>query len=262
MNIFYDLAAWKKKRAEQANTSSLGFVPTMGNLHVGHLSLIQSSRNENTETLVSLYVNPTQFNQPDDFTHYPRTLDADLEALQRAGVTHCLLPESHAMYPDDYSYQLMETNHSLHLEGTHRPGHFNGVLTVVLKLFNLVKPTRAYFGEKDYQQLSLIRGMTRALFLDIEIKACATVREESGLACSSRNQRLSPAGKLKAIAFAQCFRQALSCAQITEELKQRDITVDYIEEHQGRRFAAVTIDGVRLIDNYAINPHAPDQTPA
>ena len=262
MNIFYDLAAWKKIREQQATTSSLGFVPTMGNLHVGHFSLIQSSQNENSETVVSLYVNPTQFNQPDDFTHYPRTLDADLDALQRLGVTHCLIPESHAMYPDDYSYQLMETNHSHHREGAHRPGHFNGVLTVVLKLFNLVKPTRAYFGEKDYQQLSLIRGMTQALLLNIEIKACATVREESGLAYSSRNQRLSPAGKLKAIAFAQCFHQALSCAQISEELKQHDITVDYIEEHQGRRFAAVTIDGVRLIDNYAINPHAPDQTPA
>ena len=260
MNIFYDLAAWKKSRAQQATTTTLGFVPTMGNLHVGHLSLIQSSRNENTETLVSLYVNPTQFNQPDDFTHYPRTLDADLEALERSGVTHCLIPESHAMYPDGYSYQLMETNHSLRQEGTHRPGHFNGVLTVVLKLFNVVKPTRAYFGEKDYQQLSLIRGMTQALFLDIEIKACATVREESGLAYSSRNQRLSPAGRLKAIAFAQCFHQALSCAQVTEELKQHDIVVDYVEEHQGRRFAAVIIDGVRLIDNYAIHSPAHDQT--
>lgn len=138
------------------------------------------------------------------------------------------------------------------MEGKHRPGHFNGVLTIVMKLFNLVKPNRAYFGEKDYQQLLLIQGMVRALFMNIEIKSCPTIREKSGLACSSRNNRLTLNQREIADKFAKIFHQNKSSAMITKELEALGITVEYIEEFQGRRFAAVKIDDIRLIDNYLI----------
>ena len=231
---------------------SLAFVPTMGNLHAGHLSLIQRSQAENTQTLVSLFINPTQFNNAEDFVNYPRTLDEDIAYLTENGVDYCLVPTPDMMYQDEFRYQIHETPLSEQYEGAHRPGHFTGVLTVVMKLLQLAQPTRAYFGEKDYQQLLLIRGMAEAFFLPVEIIGCPIVREDNGLAYSSRNRRLSPAAKDIAIQFAQRFTQAQSVDAAMQALNELDLQLDYVEEWQGRRFAAVTIDGIRLIDNYAI----------
>ena len=169
MQIYQNLNEWQQVRTSSLNAQSIGFVPTMGNLHAGHASLFARSKQENDCAVASLFINPTQFNQPADFKHYPRTLDADLALLEQMGVDHCLLPDEQAMYRDGYRYQLDENQLAHQMEGRQRPGHFTGVLTVVMKLLNLVKPTQAYFGEKDYQQLQLIRGMVDAFFMDITI---------------------------------------------------------------------------------------------
>ncbi|PJD95087.1 MAG: pantoate--beta-alanine ligase [Legionella sp.] len=253
MEIFNSLTAWRHARAAFSTKKTIGFAPTMGNLHDGHASLMRASRAENDYTVTSLFVNPTQFNNPDDFTHYPRTLDADLALLEALGVDFCILPTQEALYPDAYNYQVSEHKLSTIMEGAHRPGHFNGVLTVVMKLLQLVKPTRAYFGEKDYQQYLLIKAMTESFFLDTAIKACPTVRESSGLAYSSRNNRLNKEQKQQAETFAQLFHQpSLPINELVNQLQGQGITVDYIEDYQNRRFAAVHIGDIRLIDNYAL----------
>ncbi|HAU1023977.1 TPA: pantoate--beta-alanine ligase [Legionella pneumophila] len=252
MQIFHNLNEWIRFRNTLSPDLSLGFAPTMGNLHAGHASLFLASSKENHYTVSSLFVNPTQFNNPDDYNHYPRTVDADLELMTQNGVDFCILPNENEIYTDGYAYQVQENRLGQLMEGKHRPGHFNGVLTIVMKLFNLVKPTRAYFGEKDYQQLLLIQGMVKALFMDIEIKSCPTVREKSGLACSSRNNRLTPSQREIADEFAKIFHQNKSSAMISKELEALGITVEYIEEFQGRRFAAVKIGDIRLIDNYLL----------
>ncbi len=253
MEIFENnLTKWRSARATFPEHTPLGFVPTMGNLHAGHIELIKQCIHENQKTAVSLFVNPTQFNQTSDFENYPKTLAADIEKLKEAGADYCLIPSPTEVYIDDYRYQVTEKKDSLLLEGAHRPGHFTGVLTVVMKLFNLVKPTRVYLGEKDYQQLSLIQGMVDAFFLDVEIRACPTVRTSNQLALSSRNSRLSPEGQKKAEVFARIFHAAQSCEEAISKLKALDITVEYVEDYQARRFAAVWIDEVRLIDNYSL----------
>lgn len=252
MQIIHDLAQWHLRRKNYPATVSIGFAPTMGALHRGHLSLLETSRQENDLTVTSIFVNPTQFNQPEDLKHYPRTLEKDLELLENAGVDVCLLPDEREIYHDGYRYQLSEHKFSQVMEGQHRPGHFNGVLTVVMKLLNIVKPTRAYFGEKDYQQYQLIHDMAKAFFMDVEIKSCPTMREPSGLALSSRNMRLSPDQYEMATQFAQVFHQDSPVDSIIMELNALGITIDYIEEQFNRRFAAVKIGDIRLIDNYRL----------
>ncbi|KTC91902.1 pantoate--beta-alanine ligase [Legionella cincinnatiensis] len=253
MQIFHNLEEWMTFRKTLSTELTLGFAPTMGNLHAGHTSLFLASQKENHYTASSLFINPTQFNQAEDFKLYPRTLEADVKIMEDSGVDFCILPDDKAMYADGYNYQVHEHQLCQLMEGKHRPGHFNGVLTVVIKLLNLVKPHRAYFGEKDYQQYQLIQGMAKAFFLDTEIKVCSTLREPSGLAYSSRNNRLSKEQKTTAEKFAALFQQKdKSCTQIIEELTQKNIVVEYVEEHQGRRYAAVRIGDIRLIDNYTI----------
>ncbi|PJD93546.1 MAG: pantoate--beta-alanine ligase [Legionella sp.] len=253
MQIIHSITQWRNIRNQISSDLSVGFVPTMGNLHSGHASLYELSRRDNDLSVASIFINPTQFNQIEDYQQYPKTLDDDLALLQNMGVDYCLLPDETSMYPDGYRYRIEETLHSLPLEGLKRPGHFHGVLTVVMMLFQLVKPHRAYFGEKDYQQYVLIRDMINAFFLDINITLCPTIREKSGLAYSSRNNRLSPAERQLAEQFAGLFHQNKSCAEISAALTQLGIKVDYIEEHDQRRFAAVYIGAIRLIDNYAIS---------
>ncbi|MGQ3891537.1 pantoate--beta-alanine ligase [Legionella sp. CNM-4043-24] len=252
MHIFHQLDEWQAFRRSLKSDVSIGFVPTMGNLHAGHASLMATSKARHDMSVVSLFINPTQFNRPDDFIHYPRSVDADLELLEREGVDCCLLPDEEAMYQDQYRYRLEETSLSLLMEGEHRPGHFNGVLTVVMKLLNLVKPHTAYFGEKDYQQYRLIKDMVKAFFMPVNIQACPTIRESSGLAYSSRNNRLSPSQKLLAEAFARSFHQTKPLSSIQAELQQQGVQVEYLTEHEGRRYAAVLIGDVRLIDNYPL----------
>lgn len=252
MQIFHNLEGWITFRATLPDNSTLGFAPTMGNLHAGHASLFLASSKENDYTVSSLFINPTQFNRPDDFDHYPRTLEKDIRLMTDSGVDFCILPNEKDIYADGYAYQVQENQLCQLMEGKYRPGHFNGVLTVVMKLLNLTRPTKAYFGEKDYQQYLLIRGMVQALFMNVDIKSCPTVREESGLAYSSRNNRLTPEQKIRAEEFARIFHQNKPCAMIIEELNAQGIKVEYIEEYQGRKFAAVMIGDIRLIDNYSL----------
>lgn len=236
-----------RESAEWAGRS-VGFVPTMGALHAGHVELLKRARAENERVVLSVFVNPTQFNDSTDLARYPRTLDADVE-LARAWTDAVFAPTPEEMYPDRYAFRVTENDLSRKWEGAHRPGHFDGVLTVVMKLLNIVRPQRAYFGEKDWQQLQLVRGMARALFLPLEIVACPTVREPDGLAMSSRNRRLSPLGRAHAAVFPRVLRTAPSAEAAAAELRGRSFEVDYVEDHGGVRLGAVRIDGVRLIDN-------------
>ena len=258
MTEFKDLKAWIAERSElKASGKTIGFVPTMGALHPGHASLLKRARLENDIVVLSIYVNPTQFNNPDDLKKYPITLDRDREIAAKAGVDVLLLPLYEQIYPDGYKYKVNENDFSTQLCGAHRPGHFDGVLTVVMKLLNLVQPERAYFGEKDYQQLQLIRGMTEAFFMPTEIVACPTLREEDGLAMSSRNLNLSAEARAKAPELRKILLRAASADEARLQLVDEGFTVDYVEDRATgsatnmgqRRFAAALLGGVRLIDN-------------
>jgi pantoate--beta-alanine ligase len=227
---------------------SIGLVPTMGALHAGHESLLRRARSENERVVLSIFVNPTQFNDPNDLANYPRTLEADVK-LAGPHVDAVLAPTGDEFYRDGFRFRATETDLSRRWEGAHRPGHFDGVLTVVLKLLNVVQPHRAYFGEKDWQQLHLVRGMVEAFFVPTEIVACPTVRDHDGLALSSRNRRLSQLGRTHAATFPTVLRTARDAASAAANLKVRGFEVDYVEDFEGVRLGAVRIDGVRLIDN-------------
>lgn len=227
----------------------IGFVPTMGALHAGHLSLLERSLAENDVTICSIYVNPTQFNDKKDFDNYPITLTDDIAKLAELGVDATFCPTYEEMYPDQYRYKLSESELSRTLCGAYRPGHFDGVLTVVMKLFQIVQPTRAYFGEKDYQQLILIQDMSKAFFLDVKIVPCPTLREADGLAMSSRNQLLTPEQRALAPAFFRTLRTNQTPERISMELQKLGFEVDYVQEIKNRRFGAVKLGAVRLIDN-------------
>ena len=253
MTSFEDPAAWHDARRVQSRSGrTLGFVPTMGALHEGHLSLVRRSRTENDLTLVSLFVNPTQFDDPSDLAKYPRTLEADLATLQTEGADCVFLPRDVDLYPDRYRYRVTETDLSTVMEGAHRPGHFSGVLTVVLRLLQIASAERAYFGEKDWQQLTLVRGMVEAFFVDTTIVACATVRETDGLAVSSRNRRLAPEDRARAPGFYAALTSAPSAEAAARELRASGFTVDYVQDHDGRRLGAVRLGDVRLIDNVSL----------
>jgi pantoate--beta-alanine ligase len=243
------LTDWEAQRASmEALGETVGFVPTMGALHAGHRSLLERARSENDRVVLSIFVNPSQFDDPGDLERYPRTLEADL-ALAEGLADHVLVPEPGEMYRDDYRYRMSEYDLSARLEGAQRPGHFDGVLTVVLKLLNIVRPDRAYFGEKDRQQLDLVQGMASALFLPVEIVACPTVRDTDGVALSSRNRRLSPAARVRAAAFPRILRGSADAGSAATELAKAGFGVDYVEDQAGVRLAAVRIEDIRLIDN-------------
>ncbi|MGE3616614.1 MAG: pantoate--beta-alanine ligase [Gemmatimonadales bacterium] len=244
------LAEWTAVRRRLDETGHpIGFVPTMGALHAGHASLFRRSAAECELTVASVFVNPSQFNDPADLAAYPRTLDADRELAEAAGVDYLIAPAPAEVYPDGYRYRVTETEMSRTLEGEFRPGHFDGVLTVVLRLLTLVRPDRAYFGEKDWQQYSLVRGMAEAFHLGIEIVPCPIVRDPDGVALSSRNVRLSPTARALAARFAARLAAGGPVADIRHELEALGIEVEYVREADGRRLAAVVIGGVRLIDN-------------
>lgn len=247
MRVFKSVDEWRAFRRELRGT--IGFVPTMGALHAGHVSLLERARGENDYVVLSVYVNPTQFNDPSDLEKYPQTLDADVALAEAAGCDFVIAPTYAQMYPDQYRYRVTESEFSRELCGAHRPGHFDGVLTVVMKLLNFVGATRAYFGEKDFQQLTLIRGMVDAFFMDVTIVPCPTVRETDGLAMSSRNTRLSQDARALAVAFPAALRESASAAAARERLAREGFEVDYIEDREHRRYGAVKIGGVRLIDN-------------
>ena len=253
MTIVESPAAWRCERLAQMRAGvTLGFVPTMGALHEGHVSLVRRSKDSNDRTLVSIFVNPTQFDDPADLARYPRTLDDDLHLLREEGADFVYLPPLPELYRDGYRYRVIETECSRELEGASRPGHFDGVLTVVLKLLQIAAADRAYFGEKDWQQLALVRGMVGAFYLPTEVVACPTVREADGLALSSRNRRLAPADRLKAPLFYRTLRTARSASAAADALHEAGFVVDYVEDRDGRRLGAVRLGGVRLIDNVSL----------
>ena len=261
----------------RSRNQSIALVPTMGNLHAGHLSLIDKAKQYADKTVVSIFVNPTQFVQGEDYASYPRTLEQDVDKLEEAGIDILFCPEVEKIYPDNMQLQTQVTVPELDsiLCGKSRPGHFKGVATVVTKLFNIVKPDIAVFGEKDYQQLLIIRRLTRDLFFRIEIISMPTVREADGLAISSRNNYLNPAERKIAPLLFQTLKQILdnimagdtAFTQLqknaTSKLDQAGFKTEYIRIRDAETLqkpvagdlvilAAAQLGMARLIDNVLI----------
>jgi pantoate--beta-alanine ligase len=249
MQVWNTLDEWFARRTAIAPGQSIGFVPTMGALHAGHAALVERSRKENDIVVVSIFVNPSQFNDPKDLEKYPRTLEGDLAILKSIGTDDVITPGVADFYPNGYRFRIEQNNQEAVMEEKHRPGFLQGVMTIVMKLLNVVRADRAYFGEKDFQQLRTVTDMARDFFMPTEIVACETVREPSGLAMSSRNTLLSPAGRVKAAAI---FKALSSSQDAAANLEAEGFKVDYVEEHWNRRFAAAFLEGVRLIDNVPI----------
>lgn len=231
---------------------TVGFVATMGALHEGHASLMRQARAQCDHVILSIFVNPTQFNNPNDLEHYPRTFETDRAMAIQEGVQAIFFPTFDDLYPDHYLYEVREKKWSGFFCGAHRPGHFNGVLTVVLKLFNLVQPDFAFFGEKDYQQLRLIQDMVKAFFLKVTVVPVPTLREEDGLAMSSRNIRLTPEERQRAPLFYQSLKNAGTAKEAHQKLEELGFKVDYVEDWENRRLGALHLGAVRLIDNVQI----------
>lgn len=267
------VAAWK------AAGHIVGVVPTMGALHAGHLSLVQAARADCPRVVVTIFVNPTQFNNPADLARYPRTEESDAAMLASAGVDAIFAPAPEQVYPDGFATTVTVSGVSAPLEGEHRPGHFAGVATVVAKLFGMTQADRAYFGEKDWQQLAVVRRMAADLNLPVTVVGCPTVRDPDGLALSSRNARLSPAARTQAAALPRALQGAIAALQAGETpdralaqaraalLAAGFDSVDYLAFRDAatlgpagtgtgagplRLLAAATLDGVRLIDNMAV----------
>ena len=248
--VVHTVVEWRQLRAEyRAAGRTVGFVPTMGALHAGHASLFQAARRDCAVVLASVFVNPTQFDEKHDFELYPRMLDQDCALMDRAGVDVVFAPSVAEMYPNGTRYAVTENQFSRELCGAHRPGHFDGVLTVVLKLLQIADAERAYLGEKDFQQLQLIRGLCTAFFLPSEIVPCPTVREADGLAMSSRNARLSPAERALAPKFHRVLASASTATAAKAELAAAGFAVDYVDDRENRRYGAVRLGPTRLIDN-------------
>lgn len=222
--------------ALKASGKTVGLVPTMGALHAGHASLVERSVAENDVTVVSIFVNPTQFNDKNDLVKYPRTLEADCRLLQSVGATIAFAPSVDEIYPEPdtrtFSYAPLDTV----MEGAFRPGHFNGVCQIVSKLFDMVMPHRAYFGEKDFQQLAIIREMVRRMNYSLEIVGCPIVREADGLAMSSRNTRLSADERTTALNISRLLFESLQFAK-AHTLAE---TKAFVEE------GIAAVDGLRL----------------
>ena len=274
-NSISDFISWRNTCTE----SNIGFTPTMGALHQGHLSLIKKSKEECKITIVSIFVNELQFDPDEDFEEYPRTLEADLKQLKQLKVDVVLIPKATEMYTKEFSVVINELQISQKLEGASRPGFFSGVTTVVSKLFNLVQPEKAYFGQKDIQQLQIIKKMVTDLNYPIKIVGCKTVREKNGLAMSSRNQYLSNTQKQEASILynalklgAQLYQKNINCSDIKKTMSTQiqtnpNIKIDYLSIADYHSFeeltanpisgsivisGAIFLDGVRLIDNIVI----------
>lgn len=221
----------------------------MGALHEGHQALIRKSIEQNNISVVSIFVNKTQFNDSNDFENYPNLFEKDMDVLRRNKVDYLYYPDYQDIYPDNYQFRVFENDYSKLLCGKSRSGHFEGVLTVVMKLLNIITPNKAYFGEKDYQQYKLIEKMCEAFFLDIEVVPCPTVREHDGLAMSSRNLLLTKEQRALASQFPKLLASGHHPSVIANKLKQLGFIVDYISDIDQRRFGAVYLGKVRLIDN-------------
>lgn len=210
---------------------SIGFVPTMGALHEGHLSLVRRSKAENDITVVSIFVNPLQFGQSEDFQSYPRDTDRDKEKLSSAEADVLFMPDASQMYKEDFLTQIEVERLSDRLCGAFRPGHFRGVATVVAKLFNIVMPARAYFGQKDYQQSVIIKKMVKDLDMGIEVVVCPTIREQDGLAMSSRNSYLDDSERRAATVIHKCLTQT------ADMIKSGIMDIDHIRKSMHNRLS-------------------------
>lgn len=280
----FDIAEYLTEEVDflKKEGQKVGFVPTMGALHEGHLSLVRRSAQENDTSVVSIFVNPTQFNNPDDLTNYPRTLISDSEMLESVGTGILFAPGEQEIYPDNFSRTFAPSVDlgvlDIVMEGGYRPGHFKGVVQVVHRLFEIVKPDVAYFGEKDFQQLAVIRRMVEQLDLPVRIIACPTCREPDGLAMSSRNVRLSTAERAeapviyRALRFIRDHRDSKSFDDLkTEAIRMIEssgrIKVEYLELADAetllpvadlssathiRSFVSAYLGKVRLIDNEVV----------
>lgn len=265
---------------EKRTSKTIGFVPTMGALHEGHISLIKQAKAENTVCIASIFVNPLQFNNAEDFKKYPIQQETDIAMMEAAGCDVLFIPDVEEFYPTQPKMSINIGLLDQILEGAHRPGHFSGVAIVVSKLFNVVAPNKAYFGQKDLQQVAVINQLVSELNFPIEIIACPIVREPNGLAMSSRNVRLSDTGKsiashlFKALSLVeeQILKGERSATTLTSAgktyLKQlKEIEIEYLEVVNGNTLESVTeikdlskvavciaahIEGVRLIDNLVI----------
>ena len=235
---------------------SIGLVPTMGALHAGHEALIRAARAENDVVVVSLFVNPAQFDEGADLAAYPRDEARDRELAAKLGADVLFAPPPEEIYPPGFQTWVDVEQLSRGLEGDHRPGHFRGVATVCLKLFNIVRPHRAYFGQKDAQQVAVVRRLVRDLDLELEIRAVPTVRDPDGLALSSRNGRLSPAERERALALP---RALATRDLIAARAALADLDVDYVEIADFDPpvlAAAVRVGSTRLIDNVVLEEEA------
>lgn len=257
----------------------IALVPTMGSLHAGHLALIEQARKLADKVVVSIFVNPTQFNDDNDFKHYPRDLEADIKKLESAQVDYLFAPEAAEIYPPHFGFKIVPLRLVDCLCGSFRPGHFEGVSLIIAKLFNIINPDFAIFGEKDFQQLVVIRNLARDLNFSVEIVGVETLRESSGLALSSRNQRLSPEGLAKATVIYQTLNEIkkevlagtkIDLLQIKKQQQLKDAgfsKIDYLEirgeenlnlindykkDQSARIFVAAYLEKVRLIDNLKI----------
>ena len=235
--------------ALRAQGKTVGLVPTMGALHDGHASLVKRSVAENDATVVSVFVNPTQFNDKTDLEKYPRTLEADCRLLDECGATIAFAPSVEEVYPEPdtrrFSYAPLDTV----MEGKYRPGHFNGVCQVVSKLFDMVKPDRAYFGEKDFQQLAIIREMVRQMNFPLQIVGCPIVREADGLALSSRNKRLTPEQRTEALQISQTLFASVEYAKSHTVAETKQFVEDRIAAAPGLRLEYFSlVDGNTLQD--------------
>ena len=262
MQVISDIAALRRAVAERG---PVAFVPTMGNLHEGHLSLVRIARQHARAVVVSIFVNRLQFQQGEDFERYPRTFDKDKQMLQGERVEILFAPDERVLYPVPQTYTVRPAPIAAELEGRFRPGFFDGVATVVLKLFNCVQPTTAVFGKKDYQQLLIVRGMVRQLDLPLGIVAGETVRESDGLAMSSRNSYLSVAERAEAPRLYRILQKVatgLAPADAMRELAHAGWQPDYIEVRSREELApagpgdkklvvlaAARLGATRLIDN-------------
>jgi len=239
-----------------AGERELGLVPTMGAYHEGHVALLRAARDENDLVVVSLFVNPAQFDSGDDLAAYPRDEERDLRIAAEEGTDILFAPAVEELYPPGYQTWIDVEELSRGLEGAARPGHFRGVATVCCKLFNLVSPTRAYFGQKDAQQVAVVQRMVRDLHLDVELRVVPTVRDEDGLALSSRNVLLSPEERRRALALPR----ALATRDPARARELLDgVAVDYVEvaDFEPRVLAAaIRVGGTRLIDNVVLEGDA------
>jgi len=235
----------------------VGLVPTMGALHAGHEALISAAEVDCDTVVVSVFVNPAQFGDPDDLAAYPRDEESDLRLAEAAGADVLFVPGAEEMYPPGFQTWVEVEELSRGLEGEHRPGHFRGVATICLKLFNIVRPRYAYFGQKDAQQLAVLRRMVRDLDLDVTIRSVPTVRDADGLALSSRNARLSPAEREAALALPR----ALATRDVdAARAALAGLDVDYVEVSDFDPpvlAAAIRVGSTRLIDNVILEEESP-----